>query len=160
MEATGESAIGSARRHQIRLAALKRFLPVSTLIDEPAARSGGVCFGMPPGIFAAHLLLAGEPAGRAEQGLNLYRPAKAGISSDLTRQWNWALSSREPEKEPCAPTTWSNLRVLHSRPPSLPDKPARHFLESDAALDAALGDGLRRLTVGLGFLFQVCQPLV
>ena len=42
-------------------------------------------------------------------------------------------------------------------PPSLPDKPARHFLESDAALDAALGYSLLRLTVGLDFLFHAYQ---
>ena len=39
------------------------------------------------GVFAAHLLLAGEPAGRAEQVLNLYRSAKAGVSPDLTRRY-------------------------------------------------------------------------
>ncbi len=40
------------------------------------------------GVFAAHLLLAGEPAARAEQALRLYRPASAtGISMALARRF-------------------------------------------------------------------------
>ena len=39
------------------------------------------------GVFAAHLLLAGEPAERAEQVLSLYRPATARVSPELTRRY-------------------------------------------------------------------------
>ena len=39
------------------------------------------------GVFAAHLLLAGEPAERAEQVLSLYRPAAASVSPELARQY-------------------------------------------------------------------------
>ena len=39
------------------------------------------------GVFAAHLLLAGEPARRAEQVLSLYQPAKAHVSPELTRRY-------------------------------------------------------------------------
>ncbi len=39
------------------------------------------------GVFAAHLLLAGEPAERAEQVLRLYQPTAAGISPELARRY-------------------------------------------------------------------------
>ncbi len=39
------------------------------------------------GVFAAHLLLAGEPTECAEQVLSLYQPAAAGLSRDLARRY-------------------------------------------------------------------------
>ncbi len=40
------------------------------------------------GVFAAHLLLAGEPAARAEEVLRLYRPSSgAGMSPELARRY-------------------------------------------------------------------------
>lgn len=39
------------------------------------------------GVFAAHLLLAGEPTERADQILTFYRPASGSVSPELTRQY-------------------------------------------------------------------------
>ena len=39
------------------------------------------------GVFAAHLLLAGEPAKRAAQVLGLYKPTGTGFVADLARQY-------------------------------------------------------------------------